>query len=306
MAERVSVCVATYRRPHGLERLLRALDGLTFREAPPEVETIVVDNDPAGSAAASCAALAGTLRTPLRYVHEPRRGIAQARNRALAVAAGDADHVAFLDDDETPSAVWLDELLRVRAACGADAVAGPVVARFEEAAPAWVARGGFFERERHPTGRRLPYCGTGNVLLSAAAVRAMPRHFDERLGLTGGEDTDFFLRFTAAGFTLVWADAAAVDEWIPASRARAGWILRREYRRANTWSHCERELLRVPGASRVAKGVIRIVQGVGLLPLGIAGRHRTVQALGYVARGAGNVAGAAGFRYREYEVTHGG
>lgn len=308
MPERVAVCIATYRRPRALGRLLLSLDGLAFAAGEaPEVELLVVDNDAEGSAAAVCDAVRPRVRWPLRYVREPRRGISQARNRALACALERADHVAFLDDDQTAAPGWLAELLRVRAAYGADAVAGPVLPRFEDPPPAWVLKGRFFDLPRHPTGHRLAYCGTGNVLLRGAAVAGMEPRFDERLGLAGGEDTDFFLRFTAAGRVLVWADGAVAHEWIPPSRARARWILQREYRRANTWSHCERELLAAPGrrAARAVKGVLRIAQGLALLPLGLGGRHVLVDALRRVWLGAGSLAGVAGLRYQEYRVTHG-
>ena len=46
---------------------------------------------------------------------EGRRGIPQARNAAVAVALERADFVAFIDDDEVPSPLWLAELLRLRA-----------------------------------------------------------------------------------------------------------------------------------------------------------------------------------------------
>jgi GT2 family glycosyltransferase len=49
MRPHVSICIATYRRPRGLARLLDSLERLKL---PPDlvVETIVVDNDAEGSA----------------------------------------------------------------------------------------------------------------------------------------------------------------------------------------------------------------------------------------------------------------
>lgn len=314
MSERVAICICTYRRPEGLERLLRALNLLMFAKAPvPEIEVVVVDNDPEGSASEVCTSLRPQMRWPLRYELEPRRGISQARNRALACAAEWADYAAFLDDDETPAPEWLDELLHVRRTHRVDGVAGPVLARFEEPAPAWVKRGRFFELpsyrtgEHYRTGHRFQPWGTGNVLLRLEAVRTMEYLFDERLGLVGGEDTDFFLRFTGAGFCIVWADKAVADEWIPATRVRARWILQREYRSAGTWSQCDRKLRPTPSANveRIGKAILRIVQGILLLPFAFKARHTLVHALRYVARGAGQLAGLLGLHYQEYKVTQG-
>jgi succinoglycan biosynthesis protein ExoM len=309
MIERVAICIATYRRPHGLERLLLALDRLEFRDAAPRAsQVIVVDNDPDRTAEAVCRRLVPRLRWPLRYEHEPRRGISQARNRLLAAALEqDAQVIAFLDDDEVPEPRWLDEALRGMRELGADAVAGPVVSRFESPAPPWVARGGFFEIRRHPTGTRLSYAGTGNLLLRSEAVRRMERRFDESLGLVGGEDTEFLLRFTGSGSSLVWVDEALVHEWQPPSRVCARWILQREFRRAHTWSHCERMVR--PGLRttclRTLKGFSRIAEGLALLALSFRGRHAQIRALHTIAKGVGNLAGVAGLQYREYQVTHG-
>ena len=50
---RVAICVATYRRPHGLLALLQSLDALVFDGIAPEVRVIVADNDEAESARAA-------------------------------------------------------------------------------------------------------------------------------------------------------------------------------------------------------------------------------------------------------------
>lgn len=310
-AARVSVCAATFRRPVGLERLLRALDRLEFRAAPrPDLEIVVVDNDPDGSARATCDRLRAELRWALRYVHEARRGISHARNRACAEAASRGSQwLAFIDDDEIPEPQWLDQLLAVATAHGADLVAGPVVPQFEADAPDWARSGGFFDLKRYATGERIEHAGTGNVLLRVGALAEMgPEPFDPRMALSGGEDTLFFLRFARAGRVMVWADEAMAYETIPPTRTRRDWVLKRAFRKGSTWSVCERELQ--PGArvaaSRAAKGMVRIAQGMALLPAAVLrGRPATLRALEYVYVGAGNLAGLVGVQYQEYRTTHG-
>jgi succinoglycan biosynthesis protein ExoM len=304
----VAVCIPTHRRPQWLARLLEGLGAQRFAGQAPRVQVVVVDNDAAGTARGVCEAAARALPWPLRYVVEPERGISAARNRAVREAGG-AEWLAWIDDDECPEPEWLDALLRTAAAHDADAVAGPVLPRFETPPPAWVLRGGFFDRGRPATGTRLPYAGLGNALVRAPVFRALGEPcFEAALSLIGGEDTLFFLRATGAGFRLVWADDAVVHETVPAERVRLAWILRRAYRTGSAWTLCERRMR--PGARRTAlraaKGFAWMASGAGALPLAaVRGPAAAVDGLRRICRGAGNLAGLAGVSVLEYQRTDG-
>lgn len=307
----VAICVATHRRPLGLERLLKGLDTLEFNSCSPRgVTVIVVDNDPGKSAEQTCEALRVASRWPTEYVSEPRRGIPFARNASVIAARRlGAALLAFIDDDEVPEPAWLDQLLLVMHDTGAGVVTGPVLPAFEGAVPEWVTRGGFFDRERHRTGTFQDRAVTGNVLLRTDLLAAMPTPFDERRPLSGGTDTHLFRRLLMDGHRIVWADEAIVHEFNPSTRLSAKWLMRRAFRVSSNWSSTEVELqpgLRVR-ASRFAKALLRIGQGVVLLPVGlVAGRHVLVRAGQYVATGAGFLAGMAGHELEEYRVTLGG
>src|ERR1700722_13621551 len=122
----VSLAIATQRRPEGLAKAVRS----TFAQSGVELsklELVIVDNDAAPSARAVVEALAAEAPFPLRYVHEPAAGVANARNAALAAASGDL--IAFLDDDEEAASGWLAALIDAQARFGADAVFGPVQGR---------------------------------------------------------------------------------------------------------------------------------------------------------------------------------
>lgn len=148
---RISIGIITYLRPAGLERLLRSLNALTFEYPPPELDVVVVDNDPNASARAVCERFRPASRWPLTYVTEPRRGIPQARNRVVQEAA-DANFIAFIDDDEVPTPDWLNRLLHAQRTYSADVVSGPVLPVFPDEGMHWMARSGFFDRPRYPTG----------------------------------------------------------------------------------------------------------------------------------------------------------
>jgi succinoglycan biosynthesis protein ExoM len=302
---RVAVCVATYARPDGLARLL---EGLRRQRTDAAVRVVVVDNDATGPSRGIAEREAPCFPLGLRYEVEPTRGITHARNRCVTAAGDDVDFVAMLDDDEVPDPRWLAELLRVQATTGADIVTGPVVPYFPTRVPGWVEAGGFFNRPRYETGHRLPHAHTHNVL-ARRAVFAETGSFDNRFALTGGEDLEFFRRAAGRGFSVVWADEAPVQEWIPASRTTLGWLLRRSYRGGTTLGLVDRDRTDVWRArgGRVVRGVGRTVQGVLLAPVALVSSDRSVRlvrAAQLVARGAGMVVGAFGGRYEEYRVTH--
>jgi len=309
---RACICILTYRRPEGLRRLLGAIDHLIFSGPEvPDLEVVVVDNDPSGSAREVCESVGPTLRWPVEYRTEPRRGIAHARNAAVAYAVEGSDFIVFIDDDEVPEPAWLDELLRVQSAYDADVVSGPVFPHFCDRVPRWVTRGGFFDQAfanpRYVTGHPIKLTATGNVLIRTGVFTEINVEFDERLGLTGGEDINFFKRVHAAGYSMVYAGEARVHEWIPGSRTDAWWMLKRAYRLGNALSLSEAYLDRTPavGVVRVLKGGGRLVQGLLLFPLCalfslVFGRHLVMKSLLHVFRGVGMLAGLAGLRFEPY------
>jgi glycosyltransferase involved in cell wall biosynthesis len=299
----VSIGVATYKRPEGLRRLLQGIAGLEFRRLPrPAIEVVVVDNEARGAAALVCREFP-SVGMHLRWCEEPRRGITYARNRCLQEARPDSEWIAFIDDDEVPDPGWLEALLQAQQRHAADVVTGPVVPVFEGPVPEWVVRGGFFEPRGYPDGSLREVAFTNNVLMRAALPAELKLAFDDRLALTGGEDTDFFMRARRAGARLVWAADAVVRETVPAQRTRAAWILRRGFREWGSHSYSERRLDPAPGTRivRVLKATALVAAGCASLPVtALLGRHRSVRSLLLVARGAGSLAGLLGTQYAEY------
>jgi len=306
---KISICALTLRRPDGLRRLLAALDALEFDDPQPAVDVIVVDNDPDRSAASICEEIRGGFRWGLRYEIEARRGVAHARNRALELVAPDSDQVAFVDDDEVPESRWLAEILKVQERTGADVVAGPVLPHFPTPVAAWVEAGEFFQPHRPPDGSVIPYAFTGNVLFRASLL-ADPRlkpAFAERYALSGGEDRHFFERVRRAGYTLHWADAAVVREWVPASRATARWLVRRQLRVGNVTADIEAELDPGwrPAVARFARTGHRLLRSLVTLPFAcLRGKAEGVRVCQDIASDIGRLWHALGGRYEEYRELH--
>lgn len=305
----VAVCCLTYRRPKGLRRLL---EGIAALHPPPggdtAVRVVVVDNDPAGSAGPVVEGIRTRMPFEMRYVVEARRGIAYGRNRAVR-ESGDAEHVAFIDDDERPDPDWLIRLLARIEDPAVDVVTGPVLPVFEAEPPRWVTRGAFFERRRHADGERIHYARTSNVLIRRSLLdRRGPEPFDTAFALSGGEDTHFFTWARRSGAGIVWADRAVVSEWVPATRICTRWILMREFRRGITRSQTLRRI-RGRGARRakrllaaslwISRGLVEVVAAAP------RGHEHRVRATGRILFGAGLAAGLAGIVHEEYRTLHG-
>ncbi|HEV2641871.1 MAG TPA: glycosyltransferase [Candidatus Elarobacter sp.] len=301
----VAICVLTYKRNR---QLLALLGGLAKLERPDaDVQIVVVDNNPGGDARA----IVDEFRTswadagqqwPIVYVHEPERGIARARNRAVNACA-DTDFVAFVDDDEVPEPDWLVCLFRVQASTRADVVVGRVLTRFVTTPPKWVLEGRYLELPRRATGTRVNWAVTGNVLIARHLLRRYSPPFDERFNLSGGEDTHFFMRANDDGALMVSADDAIVFEDTPADRTTWRSIMRREYRRGNTLSLCMLDLhpTTIRRVRRIGQGLYRFAQGLGLLVLiPVAGRQNFYRAVHRMCLGAGLLTGLLGLRYEQY------
>lgn len=301
----IAVCIATFKRPKLLQKLLNGVADLRFvKAAMPEITVIVVDNDASETARMVCSSAAFPWR--FKYVVEPKRGIAEARNRALK-EIGDADFVAFIDDDEVPAKEWLDELLSTQVKFDADVVAGPIHPSFTGDVPEWVRISGFFGSPARFTGEPLAFCSTNNTLV----IRHVFDHvggFDDRFQLTGGEDVQFFTRVRLAGFKIVWSAEAVVSETTSGDRTNLRALIRRAYSGGNCYTRVESSLddrifVRLV---RFFKGCARIFQGLANAGASLlAGRTALVRALLVTCGGVGMIAGLAGFRYEGYKIVSG-
>ncbi len=230
----VSVIILTVDRFEMADRTIESVmaqhnrAGVTF-------EVIVVDNSPAGKSRERIEAMAASAPHPLRYVHEPRRNIARARN--AGIAASTAEYVAFIDDDEIAAPTWLDAIVDTARGSAADVVIGPVYPSFEGGSPpAWDPQGKLPVRDKRlPSGSPVPHGPTCNILFRAATCFPDAEPFDPGLGLTGGSDTDLTMRLHRRGRTLVWCADAVVTEFLPTSRMSLAYWSRRTFTKTQVY-----------------------------------------------------------------------
>ncbi len=256
MSPAISIIVPTQRRPAGLETAIRSLFGQVGVDFA-DLELVVSDNDLTASAKPLVTGLSAEAPFPVRYVHEPRPGVANVRNAALAVARGEI--IAFLDDDEEAPSDWLSLMLAARAALGVDAVFGPVRGR----APASVIRHrdyleAFFSRTGPDVTQVLEaYHGCGNSLILRSSLPDPVSPFAAERNASGGEDDLLFGQMQAAGARFGWCAEAFVWEDPTPDRLTLRYTLRRAFAYGQGPSeHC---------AATSQTGRLALWMGVGLV-----------------------------------------
>jgi len=198
----VVVAVCTCRRPLMLERCLESL-AAQMVDGTMSLSVVVIDNEASPNNRFIADHHVRRCPYPLDYVHEPRRGIASARNAALDYAHSvRADFLAFIDDDEVAGQDWIAGLMAMEYR-HVPVVYGHVVYEFPETLPFWAepAAAKSAKQVMRPEGERMKTAATNNVRLSMAIYDAGFR-FDVGLGLMGGEDNEFFAAVGRAGFEI--------------------------------------------------------------------------------------------------------
>lgn len=227
----VSVVIAAYTERRWAQ-LCAAIGSVRAQEHPVHELIVSVDHNPA-----LAARLAADYPDLTIVENGQPRGASGARNSGVLAATGEL--VAFLDDDASARAGWLQRLVAPLAAPSVAGVGGAV-------APAWPAAQGrpdWFPTtfdwvvgasyEGQPTGS----APVRNVWSLNMAVRRADflrvGGFRAGFGKTGErnrpEDTDLCLRLAAAqpGSHWLYEPAALVDHDVPAARATWSYFLRR-------------------------------------------------------------------------------
>lgn len=226
----IDIAVCTFRRPE-LRETLSSLFALAIPTGL-RVRVIVADNDAEPSAQALVEEMRPSSPFDISYIHCPKANISLARNACLTECT--ADYMAFIDDDETASSSWLQQLHAVISSTGADAVLGPVQAIYGEHAPPWMRHGDFHSTLPVWVGGTIRTGYTCNVILDMRSPHIRGRRFDLALGQSGGEDTQFFTSVTDSGGTIGYASQAVLCEVVPARRASFSWLLKRRFRSGQT------------------------------------------------------------------------
>ena len=224
----VTIAVVTYKkRLHALQKMLRFL-ALTSSEYNGNIKLLVANNsgfeyhEPVNSILTNSNL---DEDIPWKIIDCEENNIAIARNAILDNAG--TDWLAFIDDDEYPSALWLNALVEAARKYQVPLVAGPIIPIFPKNTVYWVTKMDLHNAHQLKGGSKLAYAASGNILIHLPSTNGA--RFDPEFGRSGGEDTEYFLRLTSGPGTLemVWAEDAIVYEDIPDARSTTKYNIMR-------------------------------------------------------------------------------
>jgi GT2 family glycosyltransferase len=303
-AARVTLAVCTRERPAELRALLSSIGRSRFRRSPrPDVQVVVVENGPFRSG------LDGDEESercgwPVRIVHEPRPGVAFARNAAIAARRPDGDWFISVDDDQTVAPSWLDHHLAYAASSSAAVCTGPVLVKIPDGAPPW-ASALWRNIPRHETGTVVPSFLGGNVCFRSSLFDELETWYDERFATATADDTDLGRRLTAAGHRIEWNDRAVAWENVHPARLRLRWFVERYL----SYGGFEAIHARSTGGWRALARdapaeTVRLARGIAAAVGGIRGdADAQAAAIAHTAQAVGWFGGIAGWRVRDYRTV---
>jgi succinoglycan biosynthesis protein ExoM len=225
----IDVCIATYKRPQLLKKLLESLS-CQQTNGKFSYSVIVIDNDLSRTAEAVVKAFQND-GLKCFYDVEPEQNISLARNRSVRHSTG--DFIAIIDDDDSVNEKWLLTLYETLIAYNADVVNGPVIPIFPDGTPDYIKRNRLSTPPNLPTGSFEYSCYTSNTMFRRKAIDRFDPPFHPDFGRTGGEDILFFKNLRKEGCKFVWCNEAWVFESVLAARAKWSWILKRFFRNGN-------------------------------------------------------------------------
>lgn len=220
---KVTVLIATRDRTASLERALRSVLASGYES----FEVVVVDNAPTTETTRELVA-AMSVSSPVRYVREPRAGLARAHNAGLRTIS--APIVAITDDDVVVDQAWLGQIVDAFSLGDDVACVTGAIEPLELDTPAqrWVedhlgfnkgsTRTSFDLGENRPDGRLFPYAagalGSGANMSFRTSFLSEIGGFDPALGAgsvaKGGDDIAAFYEVIVRGYRLVYEPNAIV------------------------------------------------------------------------------------------------
>jgi glycosyltransferase involved in cell wall biosynthesis len=231
----ITVMICTWNNCAELERTLAALRDCQV-PAGRSHEIVVVNNNSTDATDAVVEKFQPCL--PLKLVHEPRPGLACARNRGLDEARGAL--IVFTDDDVRPSLAWLKAYWAAYERAPNCFLGGRVISRYVDGSPdprlARFAPPSVTGYDIGPESRLLsdkesfigPNWACPRALLDRVGKFDETRGLNPSLGGTKvGEETNLMHRLRASGAAGLYVPEAALEHVVPGSKSRLGHIARR-------------------------------------------------------------------------------
>lgn len=203
----ISVVLCTYNRadvlPHALDRLLH--------QTPSNVryEIVLVDNNSTDATRVVSDSIVGRGSSELRYIFEPKQGLAYARNTGILNSR--APIIAFTDDDVVVAPDWLATIKQTFADHPeVDCMGGRVLPRWTQPPPSWLTRDHWSPLALLDYGDKPFHVTASKRLCLVGANTAFRQDIFDRIGLLaphvqavkrdgGTEDHELLLRLWRSG-----------------------------------------------------------------------------------------------------------
>jgi glycosyltransferase involved in cell wall biosynthesis len=250
---KITVAICTWNRA---ALLAQTLECMTALRVPAEVEweLLVVNNNCTDETDEVLARYTGRL--PLRRCWEPNAGLSNARNRAVAEAAG--EYLIWTDDDVVVNEEWLATYHQsFRRFPEAAVFGGPIVPRFAGQPPSWLVRAfplvasAYGAIDLGTTPRELDCDHLPFGANMAVRMREQRRHlFDPTLGVRPGrrlvgEETEVMQAILKGGGSGRWVPDARIGHRVPAHYQTVAYLRKHFF----AWGRfCARDL--APGTGK--------------------------------------------------------
>jgi glycosyltransferase involved in cell wall biosynthesis len=235
----VSVVISTYNRAEVLPNALNSLS--QQRPSGLRYEVLVVDNNSTDSTRAVVESFIARGGLNLKYLFEPRQGVAYGRN--TGILASKAEIIAFTDDDVTVTEDWVATVKRaLDEHPEADCVGGRVLPRWDREIPSWLGREHWAPLALLDYGDTPFYVTASKRLCLITANAAFRAAVLKRIGMfspwvqsfkreVATEDHELLLRLWRAGGQGLYAPTLVVTSEI------AGERFGKAYHRRWHWRH---------------------------------------------------------------------
>lgn len=197
----ISVVITTCNRS---DLLSEALEGvLTQDSGDVQYEVIAVDNNSKDNTREVIEDFIARGNKDLRYVFEPRQGVACGRNAGIAAARGEI--IAFTDDDVVVTPNWVATIKRAfDENQQVDVVGGKILPRWTNPPPPWLTTDHWWPLALLDCGDRPFYVNATNPLCLPTANASFRRRVFESIGgfsteFSTREDHELQLRMWQAG-----------------------------------------------------------------------------------------------------------
>jgi glycosyltransferase involved in cell wall biosynthesis len=238
----ISAVITTYNRSEMLAKALEAV--LSQESGGVSYEVVVVDNNSTDNTRETVEGFIAKGHDNLRYVFEPKQGIAHGRNAGVAAAQGDI--IAFTDDDVVVTGNWIATIKRaLDENPDVDFIGGKILPEWLEPPPKWLTVDHWWPLALLDRGDNRFYVNASNPLCLPTANASFRREVFSRTELfspefSGREDYEFFVRLWQEG-----GQGLYVPELVVIARVQPERLSRSYHRRWNVMTGKFNSLMRL-------------------------------------------------------------